>query len=360
MMLDVSGLVPGLRFANPAALLLLLAVPPWLFAARRRQSGLGGLTFPGGAWLRDVPAGGRVKLAALPDVLRAVALALLIVALARPQRGHQVESLHQKGIDIMLALDLSGSMMAEDVKPNRVEAAKATLVKFLSRLQSDRCGLVMFAGRSFTAAPLTTDYEVLASIIKKCRVGTVNVGGTAIGDALANCLYRLISKEERERLINGGDEESADEAPPSRVIVLLTDGENNSGEIEPFAAADMCRRFGVRVHCIGLGSLSGAHIPIYENGRKTFLMNGNEVYITRMDETELREIARRTGGDFHRAQDATTLDQVYQKLAAMEKHRVEVRRLTRHEERYADVLVLALLVLLLELLLRATWLRVEL
>jgi Ca-activated chloride channel family protein len=329
-------------------------LPLWLWRLRAAGRQRGGLALPMGAWFDDLPRSPRQHLAWLPDALRLLVLVALALALARPQVGRQTERLTQHGVDIMLALDLSGSMMAEDIRPNRCEAAKACLLRFLDRLQSDRAGLVVFAGRSFTQCPLTTDYGVLATMVAQCRVGLVAVDGTAIGDALGTSLYRLKTKAERARPTPESDARS-------RVVVLLTDGENNTGELEPSDAAALATAEGVRVHCIGLGTPEGAYLPEYWEGQRSGWLTDRygRRMVSRLDEAGLQAIAARTGGVYFRATDAESLDRVYQRIAKMEKHTIEVRKQTRWEERFTLPLTIALVALLLELLLRATWLRVE-
>lgn len=352
--LPLDSLLPGLSLANPAALGLLLLLPGWLWAVRRKRRATGGLVFPSRLWFDGLPRSPRVRLEPLPDLLRALVLVALALALSRPQWGHQTEKIEQKGVDIMLALDLSGSMTAADVPPSRCEVARACLLRFLDRLKSDRCGLVVFAKMSFTQCPLTTDYAVLAAMARQCTVGMVDADGTAIGDALANCLYRLKTKHERETPGAAPEERS-------RVVVLLTDGENNEG-LDPLKAAQVAVTEGVRIHCIGLGTLDGSYLQARDaDGQASGYLLGphGQRMVSRLNEPQLQQIAEMTGGLYFRATDAESLDRIYQRIAEMEKHTIEVRKETRHEERFVWPLAVALGLWLLELLLRATWLRVE-
>ncbi|MBI5831537.1 MAG: VWA domain-containing protein [Armatimonadetes bacterium] len=350
MSLDLSALAPGLRLAQPWALLMLALLPAWLWLLHRRMDADGGWHLPAVAWVGALPASPRQRLAWLPNALRSAVLVLLIIALARPQLGRETQKVRQKGVDIMLAVDVSLSMLARDIQPNRVEAAKTAVRQFLRKSQTDRVGLVVFGGRAFTLCPLTTDHAVVSDLVERCRVHMVDAQGTAVGDALGVCLNRLATPEE-----------GTESRTHSRVVVLLTDGESNAGLISPSEAAEAAKRAGVRVHCVGVGSLAGAPVPvIMDDGREGFMTNEDQsLYVTRMEEGELRDVARATGGEYYRATDAEGLDRIYQRIARLEKSEFEVTNAVRQEERFAQVLMLAALVLLAELLLRATWLRVE-
>lgn len=349
--MGIPWLDPALRLANPWALAALAALPLWLGwrALRRRRDG--GLCYPQLAWLGPLPVSRRLRARPLLELLRVGALVAVALALARPQLGRERERVHQRGVDIMLALDVSGSMTAEDIGPNRLEVAKATIRKFVERLTTDRVGLVVFAGLSFTQCPLTTDYGVLVDLLRECHVGMVNYDGTAIGDALAKCVLRF-EGELGVRPAAPGDARS-------RVVVLLTDGINNTGMIDPLQAAAIARRKGIRVHAVGVGSLEGAPVPQIRGGRRAYAANPDgTLQIARLDEPTLRSIADITGGQYFRAADAQTLERIYRRIAEMEKHDIEIEHLTVHEERYLTPLWVAIGLLLLELGLRAAWLRV--
>ncbi len=359
----LDDLAPGLRLAVPWALAALAALPVWYWLVARRRRRGGGLTYPLAA-LGELPRTWRVRLQPLPDLLRMLVLACLIVGLARPQLGREREKITQQGVDIILALDVSASMLAEDVAPNRIEAAKRTIQRFVQRLTSDRVGLVVFAGRSFTQCPLTTDYGTVLELAGECRINMVGFDGTAIGEALANCVYRF----ETEALRRAGGEEAVvdrravSEAAKqrSRVVVLLTDGYNNTGRIQPIEAAQMAKVKNIKVHCVGLGSLEGAPVPYYRFGRRSYLQDRDgTLLITRLDEPNLKQIAATCGGQYFRAADAAALERVYQQIAAMEKNDIELKHVTNYEERFVVPLMVALALLLVELTLRATVLRVN-
>lgn len=355
--MDLGWLLPDLRLGNPWALLAWPALLVWWLYLRARRRGRGGLTFPHAQLTGGLPKSWRVRLSGLPDLLRLLTLALLIAALARPQLGRQRERINQKGVDIMLALDVSGSMRAEDIPPDRLAVAKRTIRRFVARLRTDRVGLVVFAGRSFTQCPLTTDYQVVVDLLDECHIGMVRFDGTAVGEALANCVYRFENESRRRMAATGASQ--ADEARRSRVVVLLTDGFNNTGRVMPDEAAAMARVKNIRVHCIGLGTVEGAPVPWFYGGQRRFLTNPDgSLLITRLDEQTLQDIARTTGGQYFRATDAAALDRIYQRIAEMEKHEIEIEKITHHEERYLIPLAAALALLLFELLLRSTALRV--
>lgn len=363
--MNLSQFVPGLQLAMPQALWLLAVLPFWLVLVRARGRRLGGLTFPV-AGLPALPRSWRIKLLWVPDALRCLALACLIVALARPQLGREREKITQQGVDVLLALDVSASMLAEDVRPNRIEAAKRTIQVFVRHLGTDRVGLVVFAGRSFTQCPLTTDYGTVLELVSEARINMVGFDGTAIGEALANCVYRFESDAVNQAKQAAGDPaavdaEAAKEAGKarSRVVILLTDGFNNTGRVEPLDAAHIAKLKNIKVHCIALGSPQGAPIPYYRNGRRTYLQAPDgSVLLSQLDEQTLQQIAGITGGQYFLATDAAGLERVYRQIATMEKHDIEVQHLTMYEERFLWPLCLGLALLLLELFLRATVLRV--
>lgn len=268
--------------------------------------------------------------------LRTLCIAILAFALARPQLEHGFETITGEGIDIMLALDISGSMQAEDFKPNnRLYVAKQVVSDFLSRVQNDRVGLVVFAAKSFTRCPLTLDYEVLKSMLKDVDVGMIE-DGTAIGLALANCVARL-----------------KDSNAKSKVIILLTDGVNNRGEIDPITAASLAKAAGVRVYTIGVGKEGGAPIPVVDQfGRKRYARNPDgSLVLTKLDEETLKRIAEITGAHYYRATDERALDEIYKKILQMEKTAFEIRRFKHRKEVAHYLLPFAGVALLLEIVL---------
>ncbi len=358
--MSLDALVPGLRLGNPWALCALVPLLLWWLTVTLGWRRRGALTFPLGD-CGSLPRSWRVRLQPLGDLLRWLVLVALVVALARPQVGREREKITQRGVDIMLALDVSASMLAEDVQPNRIEAAKRTIIRFVSRLTNDRVGLVVFAGRSFTQVPLTTDYGLVLELVGECRINMIGFDGTAIGDALANCIYRF-RNEARRRAGPEADaaKAEADALKRSRVIVLLTDGFNNTGHLAPLEAAEMARVKNIRVHCIGLGSPEGAPVPYYRFGQRMYLQTPDgRPLITGLDEQNLRSIANITGGQYFRATDAEGLERIYRQIAEMEKHDVEIKRLMQYDERFVGPVILALGLLLVELLLRTTVLRVN-
>lgn len=264
-------------------------------------------------------------------VLRMLAVAFIIVALARPQSSSSRENVDIEGIDIVTALDISGSMLAEDFKPNRLEAAKNVLSDFVEGRVNDRVGVVVFAGETFTQCPLTTDHTIILNLIKDLKYGLIE-DGTAIGDGLATAVNRL---KESDAI--------------SKVIILLTDGVNNSGYIDPRSAADIAVTFGIRVYTIGVGAIGTAPIP-YDTpfGRRYQNM---EVQI---DEDLLREISTMTGAKYFRATNNKALENIYKEIDEMEKTKINVTEFHKKHEEFLPFAVLALLALALEFLLRYT------
>jgi Ca-activated chloride channel family protein len=279
---------------------------------------------------------------ALPGV-RLVALLLLLVALARPQVVEKEEEIRTEGIDIMLALDISGSMQAEDFKPdNRLHVAKVVVNEFLDLIQNDRVGLVVFAGQAFTQCPLTLDYGVLRTLVQRVEIGMIE-DGTAIGTGLANCLNRL-----------------RDSAAKSKVVILLTDGENNAGKIDPETAAKVAQALGVRVYTIGVGKEGGAPIPVqHPVYGKIYARNPDgSLVLTKIDEKALRGIADVTGGQYFRATDGEALKKIYAQILELERTKFQVKQFERAHEYFRFAALPALALLVFEIGLAYTRLRV--
>jgi Ca-activated chloride channel family protein len=274
---------------------------------------------------------------------RALALGLLVVALARPQIVEKEEEIHTEGIDIILTIDVSRSMLAEDFKPrNRLHVAKSVVAEFLDLIQNDRVGLVVFAGQAFTQCPLTLDYDVLRTLLARVDIGMIE-DGTAIGTALANSVNRL-----------------KDSAAKSKVVILLTDGENNSGKIDPETAAKIAEALDVRVYTVGVGKEGGAPIPVdHPVYGKIYGRNPDgSLALTKIDEKTLRNIASITGGQYFRATDAEALKKIYEQILGLERTKFQVKQFEKVHEFYRWAAVPAVLLLLLELALANTRLRV--
>ena len=324
------------EFADPAFLWLLLAVPAlawWNF--RRRAPRGGSLVYSDLAAVRraDIRRGGRWR-HVLP-MLRLLAVAALVVAFARPRAGVTSENILTEGIDIVLVLDISSSMLAEDLEPNRIDAAKQVAADFVSGRLNDRIGLVVFAGQAFTQVPLTLDYGVVRDLMDELEVGMIE-DGTAVGMGLATAIKRL--------------NESAAE---SKVVVLLTDGRNNRGEIDPLTAAQMAQALGVRVYTIGAGSRGTARVPVDDPllGRRYATVRVD------VDEETLAEVASTTGGRYFRATDTESLAGIYQEIDELETTEIEVQNFTRYTELFHFPLAAGLLLLLMEAGLANTILR---
>lgn len=264
-------------------------------------------------------------------VLRMLAIIFIIVALARPQSSSSSEDVNVEGIDIVAALDISGSMLAEDFKPNRLEAAKNVLTDFVEGRDNDRIGVVVFAGESFTQCPLTTDHTIIVNLIKDLKYGFIE-DGTAIGDGLATAINRL---KESNAI--------------SKVIILLTDGVNNAGYIDPRSAADIAVTYGIRVYTIGVGAIGTAPMPVDTPFGKRY--QNMEVQI---DEDLLREISNMTGAKYFRATNNKALENIYKEIDQMEKTKINVTEFHKKHEEFLPFAVAALLILALEILLRYT------
>ena len=274
-------------------------------------------------------AGPAAVLRHLPFVLRMIAVALLIVAIARPKTSSNITRTDAEGIDIVLALDVSTSMLARDFAPDRIEAAKNIAIEFISQRPSDRMGVVVFAGESYTQSPLTTDRATLINLVKEIQCGLID-DGTAIGNGLANAVARL-----------------KDSQAKSRVVILLTDGVNNGGEIAPLTAAEIAKTYGIRVYTIGVGAMGTAPYPIMT----PFGVQVRNVPVV-IDEDLLRQIADETGGKYFRATDNTKLMQIYGEINEMEKVKITVDSFPVYTEEFGRFAVWALAAFLLEIVLR--------
>jgi len=323
--------VTRLEFAYPWALALLLLLPAYLLWLRGTRPP--SIPLPGAAAL-----GGRMGRAArwwarVPGAARGAALVLLVVALARPRTGAAMEETRAEGIAMMIAMDISSSMLAEDFRPaNRLEVAKRTTARFIEGRRHDRIGLVAFAGEALTRVPTTTDYALLFGALRSLEPGALR-DGTAIGMGLATAVNRL-------RQVPG----------ESKVVILLSDGENNRGEIDPRDAARAAAALGVRVFTVGVGSEGMARVPVARGAsglRYAYLP-------VRIDEALLEEIAVSTGGRYFRATDTEALQRTYDEIDRMVKTPVEVRRYVRHTELYLPFLLAAAALLALEWLVRGS------
>lgn len=325
----------GDGFAYPWVLWALLLIPVLAIVYwRRRQRMVTEVTFSSLQPFDHTPRSLRERLRDVPLGLRLFALALFIIALARPQSVSSRENVSTEGIDIVLLLDISGSMLAEDFSPNRMEAAKQVAQEFIDARTSDRIGLVIFSAESFTQCPLTTDYPVLKSLLKEVKNGMIE-DGTAIGLAIANGVNRL-----------------KDSKAKSRVMILLTDGVNNRGEIDPITAAKIAATYGIRVYTVGVGAQGEAPYPV----QTPFGIQRRLIPVD-LDEKTLNAIADMNGGKYFRATDNRTLKAIYREIDKLERSKIEVTAYKRYSELFYGWLGAGLLALLLEVGLASTVLR---
>lgn len=321
-------------YANPKLLYLLLLIPALVgWYIYRLHKSRAAVVISTAKHLSSKDKSVKVYLRHLPFAFRMIALALIIIALARPQSTNIQRNVTTEGIDIVLSLDVSGSMLARDFKPDRLEAAKSLGINFISGRTNDRIGLVIFAGESFTLCPLTTDRATLINQFKAVDIGVLE-DGTAIGSGLATAISRLKDSDAK-----------------SKVIILLTDGVNNRGEIAPMTAAEMAKTFGIRVYSIGIGTYGTAPYPV----QTPFGTRYQDVQVE-IDEDLLKDIAQMTGGEYFRATNNKSLEQVYQKIDRLEKSKIEVNEYAKREEKYRGWLLAAFILLLLEFILRRTYL----
>jgi Ca-activated chloride channel family protein len=266
--------------------------------------------------------------------LRTIGITLLIIVIARPQATDKFQNISTEGIDIVLTLDISGSMLARDFRPDRLEASKDVATEFISGRPYDRIGLVVFSGESFTQCPLTTDHAVLINLLREIQSGMIE-DGTAIGMGLATAVNRI-----------------KDSKAVSKVIILLTDGVNNRGEIAPATAAGIAKTYGIRVYTIGVGTQGMAPYPV----QTPYGIQYQDMPVE-IDEGILREISQNTGGKYFRATDNNKLVQVYNEIDKLEKSKIDVRQFNRKEEKYFVPALIAFCLLLLEIVARNTLFR---
>ena len=325
----------NVTFANPVFFWGLLLIPlatAWYLLRHKKQEA--SVRFSDTEGFQSLPKSWKVYGRHLLFVLEMASLALLLVAMARPQSTSKSQKSNIEGIDIILAQDISGSMLARDFKPDRLEASKKVAAEFVEGRPGDRMGLVVFSGESFTQVPLTTDHGVMLNMLSELKSGMIE-DGTAIGDGLATAINRLKDSE-----------------AVSKVIILLTDGMNNAGSVDPYTAADMAKLFGVRVYTIGVGTYGTAPFPV-----QTIFGTQYQQMKVEIDEKLLQTIANKSGGKYYRATSNQKLDEIYQEIDKLERSKIEVMEFKRLHEEFYPLVAWALALLLLEFLLRRTVFR---
>ncbi|SEA39980.1 Ca-activated chloride channel family protein [Xylanibacter ruminicola] len=329
-----------MEFANKEYLLLLLLIIPyiiWYVMYRKKTEPT--LRMSDTFAFRYAPKSWKVKLMPLSMLLRLLVFVMLVMVLARPQTQNSWDSKTVEGIDIMLAMDVSTSMLAEDLRPNRIEAAKQVASEFIIGRPNDNIGLAIFAGESFTQCPMTTDHASLLNLLQNVRTDIAARGliedGTAIGMGLANAVSRL-----------------KDSKAKSKVVILLTDGSNNRGDISPSTAAEIAKSLGIRVYTIGVGTNKVAPYPMPVAGGVQYVNVPVEI-----DTKTLSEIASITEGDFYRATNTNELRKIYKEIDQLEKSKLNVKTFSKRYEAYQPFALVAVLALLLEILLRVTIFR---
>lgn len=327
----------NITFAHPWYLLGLVLVPLlivwWLWRYRKQEAAVQHSDI---SVFETTKKSLRVRLRWLPYALRCVAVGAMVVALARPQSSLSRSEMTVEGIDIVMAMDISGSMLAEDFRPNRLEAAKKVAADFIEGRKSDRMGLVVFAGQAFTQVPLTVDHHVLLQQLGGVKSGVVR-DGTALGDGLATAINRIKDSEAK-----------------SKVIILLTDGVNNQGSVDPLSAAEIAKMYNIRLYTIGVGSLGKAPYPFRDQMGRVHYQNID----VEIDEPLMRQMAEMTDdGRYFRATNKKALQEIFSQIDEMEKSKIDVTQYAQTKDEHAPWLWLALLALALELLLRWLWFK---
>ncbi|MBQ8701314.1 MAG: VWA domain-containing protein [Prevotella sp.] len=327
-------------FVNKEYLLLLLLLIPYVWwLLRWRQKTEPSMQMSDTFAYQKAPKSLRQRLTWLPSVLRGLCFVLIVLVLARPQTHNSWGSRTTEGIDIMLAMDVSTSMLAQDLRPNRMEAAKSVATEFIADRPDDNIGLTIFAGEAFTQCPMTTDHSSLINLLKNVRTDIAARGliedGTAIGMGLANAVTRL-----------------KDSKTKSKMVILLTDGSNNMGDISPLTAAQIAKSLGIRVYTIAIGTKGVAPYPMQVGGTIQYVNMKVDI-----DTETLSQIAKIADGHFYRATNTEELKKIYKDIDQLEKTRMNVKTFSRHYEAYQPFAIAAVLLLLLEILLRLTWFR---
>ncbi len=329
----------GITFKNPELFyLLLVLLPMTVWYIFRQKNNTASIQVSSTTPVLKAPRSLRHYLRHLVFLFELFAISLFVVVLARPQSSRNWENVTTEGIDIVIALDISSSMLAQDFQPDRLEAAKNVAMEFISGREYDRMGLVVFAGEAFTQCPLTTDRAVLLNLFRDIKSGMIE-DGTAIGNGLATSVARLKDSE-----------------AISRVVILLTDGENNSGEIAPVTAAEIAKTFGIRVYTIGVGSEGTAPYPVQVQtpfGTQTQIRNME----VKIDEKTLNEISNITDGKYFRATSNTKLEEIYKEIDQLEKSKIEVKEFSKKSEEFMPFALLGILFLVASLFLRTTIFR---
>ncbi len=327
----------NITFGHPWMLLGLILVPLligwWMWRYRKQEAAL---QHSSTSFLKGVKKTMRQRLRWLPYACRVVAVAAVVVALARPQSRLSREEMTVEGIDIVLAVDLSGSMLAEDFRPNRLEAAKSVAENFIKGRKSDRIGLVVFAGESFTQVPLTVDHQVLLKQLKSLKSGTMR-DGTALGDGLATAINRIKDSEAK-----------------SKVIILMTDGVNNQGSVDPQSAAEIAAMYNIRLYTIGIGTRGKAPYPFRDELGRVHYQNVD----VEIDEALMKEMAGATKeGQYFRATNKGALEEIFEKIDKMEKSKIDVTQYAQTKDEFSKWLWLALIALGLEALVKWGWFK---
>lgn len=324
------------EFASPEYFwILLVLVPMVVWYIFKEKDAHADLQYSSLRAFEQMKRGTRIWGRHLLFAVRVLAVAFLVMALARPQTSNSWQTYNSEGIDIVIALDISTSMLAMDFKPDRLEAAKEVATKFILERPQDRIGLVIFSGESFTQSPLTSDHSVLINVMKDVKSGMIE-DGTAIGLGLANAVNRL-----------------KDSKSKSRVVILLTDGVNNRGSVPPITAAELAKTFGIRVYTIGVGSMGEAPYPVKDPWGRTVIQR----VPVEIDEDVLSQIANMTGGKYFRATDNEKLTQIYGEIDQLEKSRIEVKHFNKKNEKYFWFALIGALLLIVEALGRYALLR---
>ncbi|MFT4753203.1 MAG: Ca-activated chloride channel family protein [Salibacteraceae bacterium] len=326
----------NIEFAYPWVLVGLIIVPLlWLWHFLRFEKRKTIVNLPTQRFANTVKPTFKLILMHGLFVAKTIAIAALIVAIARPQSSSSWQNVKAEGIDIILAMDISGSMLARDLEPNRLEAAKEVAVNFIEKRVNDRIGLVIYAGEAYTQSPLTTDHSVIKNLMGDLQNGMVE-DGTAIGVGLATAVNRLKESEAK-----------------SKIVVLLTDGTNNSGDIPPLTAAEIARKFGIKVYTIAVGTNGMAPMPFKQpNGKITY--QNQKVTI---DEITLKKIAKQTNGQHFRATDNESLEEIYAQIDELEKTEIDVKEFRKRNEQFYPWAMFAAVILLLEFILQKTILK---